>query len=272
MKNTKKTIAFIGAGNMSRAFIAGLLQSGFDPKAIWASSPTVGKHNELNALSIHTTTNNVEAAEHADIIVFGVKPWVIETICVELKKIIQDKKPLLISLATGVKTETMAEYLENKEVHLVRTMPNIASAVGAGATCLFANTSVTHEQKLFAEELFRATGAAVWVDDENQLDVITAVSGSGPAYLFYFFDAMQSVGESMGLTAEQAKILVSQTAVGAAKMAMERSESFEQLRRLVTAEKGTTAAATAVFDQNELKNIVKKAMQACLARAKELAK
>ncbi|MDP1574929.1 MAG: pyrroline-5-carboxylate reductase [Coxiellaceae bacterium] len=268
----QKTIAFIGAGNMSRAFIVGLLQSGFDPKNIWASSPTIAKHNELNALSIHTTTNNAEAAAHADIIIFAIKPWVIEAVCVELKAIIQDKNPLLISLATGIKTATISALLDNYPVHLVRTMPNIASAVGAGATGLFANTAVTHAQKIEVEKLFRATGVAVWVEEENLLDVITAVSGSGPAYLFYFFEAMQRVGESMGLTAEQAKILVSQTAVGAAKMAMERPESFEDLRRLVTAEKGTTAAAMAVFDQNELKSTVKKAMQACLARAKELAK
>ena len=149
-------------------------------------------------------------------------------------------------------------------------MPNIASAVGAGTTGLFSTASVSEDQKTFAESLFRSVGATVWTNDENQLDVITAVSGSGPAYLFYIFEAMQKAAESLGFDSEQAKLLVAQTATGAAKMVMETSESFEQLRRFVTSEKGTTAAAISVFDQHNMQNIVIDAINAAFNRAKEL--
>lgn len=263
--HTHKTIAFIGAGNMARAMIAGLLQNGFNPDHIWASSPTIQKSEHC-----HTTQRNTEAAENADVIVFAVKPWMMQTVCEEIKSIITKKNPLLISLVTGTKTQSILHWIHNESVSLIRTMPNIASAVSAGVTGLFANAVATAAQKEFAESLFRSVGATLWLNDESQLDIITAVSGSGPAYLFYIFEAMQKAAESLGLASDQAKLLVAQTATGAAKMVMERDESFEQLRRLVTAEKGTTAAATAVFDQHHTQTVVKDAIEAAYHRAKEL--
>lgn len=266
-------ISFIGAGNMARAMIGGLIQNHFPAEHIWASSPNISKHDHYEKkFQIHTTQHNNEAAKHADIIVFAVKPWMMQTVCEEIKDTVRENNPLLISLVTGIKTQTIAHWLDNKNCSIVRTMPNIAAAVGAGATGLFANQFATEEQKTAAETLFRSVGATTWVADENQLDVITAVSGSGPAYLFYIFEAMQLAAESMGLTTEQAKLLVAQTATGAAKMVMETDESFEQLRRLVTAEKGTTAAATEILNQHNTKKIIQTAMEAALNRAKELAK
>lgn len=271
--NTHKTIAFIGAGNMARAMIAGLLQNGYNPKHIWASSPGIAQRDHYkNNLPIHVTTDNIEAAKHADVIVLAVKPFIAEAVLTELRSVISDKKPLLISIMTGITTPTIAQWIDHKAHHIVRTMPNIASAVSAGMSGLFANSYVCAEDKTFAESLFRSVGTTLWVDDESQLDIITAVSGSGPAYLFYFFDAMQKTAESLGLTAEQSKLLVSQTATGAAKMVMETGETFDQLRRFVTAEKGTTAAATAVFDHHNTKMIVDEAIRAALNRAKELAR
>lgn len=268
-----KTIAFIGAGNMARAMIGGLINNGFLAEHIWASSPNVQKHDKIRSkFSIHLTANNEEAAKHADVIVFAVKPWVMETVCSELKEIIKDKDPLLISVVTGTNTNSIAKWLSHPHCPLVRAMPNIASAVSAGATGLFANPHTTADQRDFAEILFRSVGAAVWLNHEDQLDVITAVSGSGPAYLFYIFEAMQKAAESFGLQSEEAKLLVAQTATGAAKMVMETEESFENLRRLVTAEKGTTAAAIEVFEQYNTQMIVKKAMEAAWNRAQELAK
>lgn len=265
-----KTIAFIGAGNMARAIISGLLQNGFSNDHIWASSPNIQQREHFNALAIHTTSDNTEAAAHADVIVFGVKPFMLNKVCDELKTTIHQKKPLLISIVTGIKTQTMAHWLQHDHGPIVRTMPNIASAVGAGATGLFANTHVNAHQKAFAESLFRSVGTTIWVDDENQLDVITAISGSGPAYLFYIFEAMQKAAIELGIDAEQAKLLVAETATGAAKLAMETGESFEQLRRFVTSEKGTTAAAIEIFNQHHTQNIVKEAIDAALKRAKEL--
>ncbi|PIZ05002.1 MAG: pyrroline-5-carboxylate reductase [Gammaproteobacteria bacterium CG_4_10_14_0_8_um_filter_38_16] len=270
--NKNKAIAFIGAGNMARAMIAGLIQNHFPADHIWASSPNIATHPHYkNDFHIHTTDNNIEAAKQADIIVFAVKPWLMETVCQEIKNVLHEKQPLLISFVTGITTPTISRYLENKHSAIVRTMPNIASSVGAGATGLFANDFTTPDQKIFSESLFRSIGTTVWVENENQLDVITAVSGSGPAYLFYIFEAMQKAAESMGLSSEQAKLLIAQTATGAAKMSMETDQSFEQLRRLVTAEKGTTAAATAVLNQHDVTSIIKMAMEAAFNRAKELA-
>lgn len=264
-------IVFIGAGNMACAMIAGLMKNGFPADHIWASSPNVEKHDKIKQkFSIHLTTDNVAAARHADVIVFAVKPWVMQSVCAELKKIVQEKKPLLISLVTGTKTARIVHWCEDEYAALIRTMPNIASAVGAGATGLFANAHATEDQKAFAESLFRSVGTTVWLQQEDQLDVITAISGSGPAYLFYIYEAMQKAAQSLGLNAEQAKLLVAQTATGAAKMVMETENSFEALRRLVTAEKGTTAAATQVFDQCDVHGIIKKAIQAAYHRAKEL--
>lgn len=217
------------------------------------------------------TSSNVEAAQEADVIVLGVKPWGIESVCQELKSIIHHKKPLIVSLAAGIKTAKIVCSCEKENLPIVRAMPNIASAVGAGMTGLFANAFVTQAQKNLVETIFRSTGAVCWVDDEAQLDDVTVVSGSGPAYFFYLFEAMQATAESLGLSSTQARMLVIETAVGAAKMGLERQESFAQLRRLVTSEKGVTAAATAVFDQHQLKTIVDEAMKAALVRAKELA-
>ena len=146
---------------MARAMIGGLIKNGFPVDHIWASSPNVQKHEAIKSkFSIHLTSDNVEAAKHADIIVFAVKPWVMETVCAELKKVIQDKNPLIISLVTGTQIASMTNWLSHPHCALIRTMPNIASAVGAGATGLFANPHTTSDQKDFAESLFRSVGAA----------------------------------------------------------------------------------------------------------------
>lgn len=268
-----KTIAFIGTGNMARAIITGLLQNDYPPHMIWASSPNIQQREQFQyQLPIQTTPDNKAAAKEADIIIFGVKPNMLQNVCDELKSIVQDKNPLCISLAAGVKTTTISTWLGLSTAGIIRTMPNIASAVGAGATALFATPSVSVEQKTFTESLFRSVGITLWTSDENQLDAVTPISGSGPAYLFYFFEAMQKTAESLGFEKEVAKLLVTQTAVGAAKLAMESGESFEDLRRFVTSEKGTTAAAIDVFEQHHLRDIVDEAMHAALKRAKELGK
>lgn len=269
---SNKVIAFIGSGNMARAMITGLLENGFHANHIWASSPRIKQHDHFkNFLPIHITTSNIEAASHADILVFAIKPWMIETVVNEIKSVILKKNILLISVVTGINTHTFSALLDHSAIPIVRTMPNIASAVRAGMTALFAS-SVSEEQKAFSESLFRSMGATTWVSDENELDVITAVSGSGPAYLFYVYEAMQAAAESMGLSAEQSKLLITQTAVGAAKMVMETDHSFQSLRKMVTAEKGTTAAATAILDERGTKKIIHDAITAAWHRAKELSK
>lgn len=267
-----KKIAFIGAGNMTRAIISGLIHNGFDPADIWASSPTIANRKNTIPFPIHFVDDNQKAVKVADTIVFAVKPVMLESICVALKECIQEKKNLIISVVTGVTTQSIAAWLNKKNAAIVRTMPNIASAVGAGVTGLYANDRVTENQIMIAESLFRSVGATLWLKDEDQLNVITAISGSGPAYLFYFFEAMQKTAEAFGMDAEKAKFLVSQTAMGAAKLVMESGDSFEQLRRFVTSEKGTTAAAIDVFNQHQTQKIIEEAMKAALFRARELSR
>lgn len=265
-----KTIAFIGAGNMARAIISGLLQNGFNSDHIWASSPNIEQRDNFKNLAIHTTPDNTEAAKHADVIVLSVKPFMLKTVCEELKTVLHQKKPLLISIVTGVKTQTIAQWIQQDHCPIIRTMPNIAAAVGSGVTGLFAHGHVNEHQKTLAESLFRSVGTTIWMHDENQLDIITAISGSGPAYLFYIFEAMQKAAIGLGIDAKQAKLLVAQTATGAAKLAMETGESFEQLRRFVTSEKGTTAAAIDIFNHHHTQKIIEEAINAALKRAKEL--
>ncbi|OGT42129.1 MAG: pyrroline-5-carboxylate reductase [Gammaproteobacteria bacterium RIFCSPHIGHO2_12_FULL_40_19] len=265
-----KTIAFIGAGNMAGAIIAGLLQNGFSNDHIIACSPNIQQREHFKNLAIRITSDNREAATQADVIVFGVKPFMLKNVCDELKTIIHQKKQLLISIVAGIKTSTITKWIHHEYGPIVRTMPNIASAVGAGVTGLFANAHVDEHQKILAESLFRSVGTTLWMHDENQLDIITAISGSGPAYLFYIFEAMQKAAINLGIDADQAKLLVAQTATGAAKLAMETGESFEQLRHFVTSEKGTTAAAIDIFNAHHTQDIVKDAIHAALKRAKEL--
>ena len=264
-----KTIAFIGAGKIARALQAGLIQNGYSADNIWMSSPNIDKNTQLTAFPVHLTNDNNEAARHAEVIVFAVKPFVMKSVCESLKKTLQKKNNLLITVVTGTTTHSIAQW--TGQTNIVRTMPNVAASVGAGVTGLFANNDVSDDKKSFAETLFRSVGATTWVKEEGQLDAITAISGSGPAYFFYLCEAMQAAGVALGLDKNQSKLLVAETALGAAKMMIESGDDFHVLREKVTSDKGTTMAATTVFDQHDLKNITKMAVKAAFSRAKELA-
>lgn len=264
-------IAFIGAGNMTRALVVGLLNGGFNPKQITASNPSSEKLVQFKEqFGIHVTESNVEAAVNADIVVLAVKPGKIALVCEEIKSVIADKKILFISVATGVCVETIGRYLGG-EPSIIRAMPNTPVAVSAGATALFANDQTNELHKEIAEALFRRVGLAVWLNEESLLDAVTAVSGSGPAYYFLFMEAMQAAAEKMGLDGAVARLLSAQTALGASKMVMETQHSIEALRRSVTSPKGTTEAAISVFNQNNMRELVERAMLAAQKRAIELA-
>lgn len=268
---TNSTIAYLGAGNLARSLIAGLLRHGHPADRVWASARSADKRDSLSqAFGIHTTSDNRAAASGADIVVLAVKPQQLAGLCRELAGLDLSGK-LTVSVAAGTTTASIQTHL-GQAAALVRAMPNTPSAIGLGATGLFATTTVSAEQKADAEAIFRAVGEAVWVADEAQMDVVTAVAGSGPAYYFLFMEAMQAAAEELGLSPEVARLLVRQTALGAVNLANQRQEALSELRRQVTSPGGTTAAALGVFEHEHLSRTVAQALAAAVRRGQELAR
>ncbi|MGB5475344.1 MAG: pyrroline-5-carboxylate reductase [Gammaproteobacteria bacterium] len=268
---TDLNLTFIGGGNMASSLIGGLIADGWNPATIQASDRDVQQLQRLaSRFGITTTQDNQAAAARADIIVLAVKPQAMKSVALELTGTVARHRPLVISIAAGVRESTLRDWL-GANVAIVRTMPNTPALVQSGATALFANPAVTENQRSTAESIMRAVGLAIWVEDENQLDAVTALSGSGPAYFFLLMEALQAGGCKLGLPEDTARLLALQTAFGAAKMALESPEDAAALRRLVTSPGGTTERAISVFQQHDFEELVEQAMQAAAGRSRELA-
>jgi pyrroline-5-carboxylate reductase len=265
-----KTLTFIGSGNMARSLIMGLINDE-TPLAIRVSDPDEKQLDavKLNWSDIHVTTDNAVAVKDADVVVLAVKPQIIQKVCEQLQDSIQKTRPLVISIAAGVREASLNQWLGGN-LPVVRCMPNTPALVQAGATGLFANTAVSEEQSSLAESILRSVGITLWFDDENDLDVVTAVSGSGPAYFFLVMESMQNAAEKLGLNAEDARLLVLQTAFGASRLALESSDSAAELRQKVTSKGGTTQAALEVLNQGGLPELFEKALTAAVQRSEEL--
>jgi pyrroline-5-carboxylate reductase len=264
------SIAFIGCGNMARSLIGGLIADGCDPVRIQASDPSPSQRDALtNQFGIRTTADNDSAAGGADIVVLSVKPQILKQVSLALSDTVQRTKPLVISIAAGVREFDLSAWLGG-EVPLVRTMPNTPALVGSGATALYANPLVSTIQRQRAESVLRAVGVTVWVEHEAQLDAVTALSGSGPAYFFLVMEALEQAGLALGLAPEHVRLLTLQTALGAAKMAMESAEGPATLRTRVTSPGGTTERAVAVLQEGRLEQLFVNALQAACQRSKEL--
>jgi pyrroline-5-carboxylate reductase len=269
----KATITFIGAGNMASSLLNGLITNGYDPHKLWATNPSLEKLLPLKErLGVNITANNIEGAKQAEILVLTVKPQTLQGVIKELREVIQQQQPLIISIAAGVREEQIRHWLEDKQFKIVRAMPNTPALVNSGATALCANEFVTAEQKEVAESIFRGVGITVWVPDENQMDVATALSGCGPAYFFLVMEALQESAESLGLTGDAARLLTLQTALGAARLAMESEESPATLREQVASRGGTTEQALQVLEEGKLRELFKKALEAARQRAVEITK
>ncbi|MGJ8692148.1 MAG: pyrroline-5-carboxylate reductase [Thalassotalea sp.] len=265
-------IAFIGAGNMNTAIISGLINSGIDAKNIIVSNPSPEKREALaKQLGILHTANNIEAADFADTIVLGVKPHFIADVCQQISQAIDVSRKCFLSVAAGTTVATIQQALGGN-VAVVRTMPNTPSQLGLGITGAYPSSEVNEDQKAFSETLIKAVGEIVWVENESDIDNITAVSGSGPAYFFLFMEAMENTAKDFGFTPEQSRLLVQQTALGAATMVAKNNISISQLRENVTSKGGTTQAALTSFVEGGLPELVEKSMHAAVARAKEMAK
>lgn len=265
------TIAFIGAGNMASSLIGGLIADRYDPNKIWASHPNAEKLNYLEEKwGIHTTTDNKTATQHADIVVLCTKPQALKSVTLEIAPALAYAKPLIISIAAGIRTTDLQHWLKN-DIAIVRCMPNTPSMIRAGATALFANKYALPAQKNVAESILRAVGITVWVEEEEQLDIVTALSGSGPAYFFLVMEALEQAAIDLGLPTEKAYLLTLQTALGAARMALEANEPVATLRQRVTSPGGTTEHALNVLKQAQLETLFARAVSAAKQRASELA-
>lgn len=264
-------VTFIGAGNMAGAIIGGMIDSGFSADAITATSPDDRMLAPLRErLGIHTSTDNAAAVAEADVVVLAVKPQIMRQVCEGMRDAVQARRPLIVSVAAGLPAETLERWLGG-DLPLVRCMPNTPSLVGAGAAGLYANARVSEAQRHLATELMEAVGLVEWVDDEGLLEAVTAVSGSAPAYFFLMFEAMEEAGARLGLPADTARRLAMQTALGAAKMAMASDKSPAELKRNVMSPGGTTERAIEHLEQAGLRTTLAEAMDACAARAREMA-
>lgn len=265
-------IGFIGGGNMASSLISGLIASGHAPDHIWVSDVNPDALKALSDnLKVNVSTNNDVVIHSTDVIVLAVKPQVLPEVAKATAAAIQLRKSLVVSIAAGISQDSLCRWM-GSEIAIVRCMPNTPALVLTGATALHANKNVSQEQRTLAENIMRSVGIALWVQDENQLDAVTAVSGSGPAYFFLLMEAMEKTAVELGLNEDTARLLVQQTALGAAKIALESSESPELLRKRVTSPGGTTQKAIETFQQGEFGDLVSKALNAARDRSIEMSK
>lgn len=263
-------ITFIGAGNMARSIIGGLTKQGYQPANLCASDPNPATLAVLQAdFGIRVIEDNAAAVVDAEVVVLAVKPQVMKDVCSALQPHLPTRA-LIISIAAGIGCASISRWL-GAERHLVRCMPNTPALVQMGASGLFAATGVTVEEKTIAENILAAVGTVAWVEDEDLLHAVTAVSGSGPAYFFLFLEAMEQAAVQQGLDPATARQLAVQTAAGTARLAQNSEVSLAELRRQVTSPGGTTEKAIAAFEQHHLRQTVDIAMQACANRSRELA-
>ncbi|RKZ58379.1 MAG: pyrroline-5-carboxylate reductase [Gammaproteobacteria bacterium] len=267
-------IGFVGGGNMAGSLIGGLINSGHLATDIIINEPDETKGKALTAEFSVCTGVDINILDECEIIVLAVKPQILRTVCLQLAKRPTDNR-LFISIAAGVKSTDIDRWLSQNDTSqqqaIVRCMPNTPALLQCGASGLFANESVTDTQKQQAENVLNAVGLVIWVENEDLLNAVTAVSGSGPAYFFLLMEAMQKAGEKLGLTTDIAQQLVLQTALGAARMATESDTPPADLRKNVTSKGGTTEQAILSFQSADFQEIVFQALKAANDRSISLA-
>ena len=266
---SKTRIAFIGAGNMAASLIGGLRAKGLEAAQIRASDPGAETRARVSAEhGIEVFADNADAIQGADVVVLAVKPQAMKVVCEAIRPHLQPGQ-LVVSIAAGITCASMNNWLGAQPI--VRCMPNTPALLRQGVSGLYATAQVSAEQRQQAEELLSAVGIALWLDEEQQLDAVTAVSGSGPAYFFLLIEAMTAAGEKLGLPRETAAQLTLQTALGAAHMAVASDVDAAELRRRVTSPAGTTEAAIKSFQADGFEALVEKALGAAAHRSAEMA-
>jgi pyrroline-5-carboxylate reductase len=270
MNNIRK-LAFIGGGNMAAALIGGLTKRGLRADKVVVADPSEAQLRQLvQHYGIGTAADNAAAAAGAEVVVLAVKPQQMRAVALGLAPVLAESRPLVISVAAGIPHAALARWF-GPQVAVVRTMPNRPALNGFGATGLYAPASVGAAYRALAESIMAAVSATVWVEHESQMDTVTALSGSGPAYFFLFMEALEAAAHERGLPHDIAHQLTLETAFGAAQMARHSADSLAMLREQVTSKGGTTAAALAVLDAAGLRAIVAHAVAAADRRSAELA-
>lgn len=270
MSNTP--IAFIGGGNMARSLIAGLVADDHEPTAIRVAEPDATKREQLSShFGVAASPATAAAIQGARVVVLCVKPQVAGGVCRDLAALLPSPPPLVISVMAGVTAASIEGWLGRAgALPVVRAMPNTPALVQSGAIGLYANAQATDEDRNLAEEILRAGGLTQWVPKEPDIDAVTALSGSGPAYFLLLMEAMEGAGIAQGLDAEAARLLTIQTALGTARLAMESDESPAELRARVTSPGGTTERAITEFESGGFRPLVERAIAAARHRANEL--
>jgi pyrroline-5-carboxylate reductase len=261
-------IVFVGGGNMASALIGGLIARGTSPTSLQAIDPSASQREALAArFGITTEAASGDYVGQADVIVLAVKPQQMHEAVDALAP--QIATQLIVSVAAGVRATDLSRWLGGYQ-RIVRTMPNTPALIGLGATGLAMLAGGSSADRMLAESIMQAVGQTVWVDDESMLDAVTALSGSGPAYVFRFIESMIAAGTTLGLSPEQSRQLALQTVSGAAQLASASTEPVSVLRERVTSKGGTTAAALAVFETHGLDAVVAQAMSAARDRSAAL--
>ncbi|HZA94831.1 MAG TPA: pyrroline-5-carboxylate reductase [Burkholderiaceae bacterium] len=260
-------VAFIGGGNMAGALIGGMLQAAFKPAKIDVLEIDVARGAELTALhSVNAHQQPGDWLQASELIVLAVKPQQIREATASIKPYLT--RPLVLSIAAGIRAQTISQLLATNKV--VRAMPNMPALIRAGITAATSLPDVSAAERDLADKILRGVGAVIWLNDESMLDAVTALSASGPAYVFYFIEAMQEVALEMGFDEAQARALTLHTFAGSSALAMQSHESAAELRDKVTSKGGTTAAALASFAHDRVDEAIARAVRAAAARAREL--
>ena len=261
-------ITFIGGGNMANALIGGMLQKGFNAGTIRVVDLSEENRNKLSReYGVSVYADIAPAVTGCDIIIVAVKPQQLFDVAAQIKLLLQNQ--LVISIAAGIRSEDISRWLGGYAM-IVRVMPNTPAMVMAGVSGMYALPGVTAEQKQKAESILQAVGSTVWVDDERKMDAITAISGSGPAYVFYFIEAMEEAAIQLGLNADQARLLSLETFSGASLLASKSPEDIRVLRTRVTSKGGTTEKALLTMETSMVKQHIIDAMGAAAERSREL--
>jgi pyrroline-5-carboxylate reductase len=260
-------ITFIGGGNMAKALIGGLIKRGYSPSKMHvvevSKDQCVNLHNEFG---VRASTELAAAVQHCEAVILAVKPQQLQEVALQLAPILDGQ--MVISIAAGIRTQDMARWLGTQ--NLVRCMPNTPALIRSGVTVLYAMPAVKPENCNRAESVLSSVGSTMWVEDEEMLDAVTAISGSGPAYVFYFIEAMQQAAYELGLDEAQARQMVLDTFLGATKLAEHSVEDVAVLRTRVTSKNGTTERALLSMDSNRVKQDIVDAVHAAAKRSKEM--
>lgn len=255
---------------MARSLIGALIGDATLPGLIRVAEPAVEAREAMaREFGVVVSADNREAARGADCVVLAVKPQVLESVCRELAPVVADSRPLLVSIAAGIRLVQLERWLGGG-LPIVRVMPNTPALIGAGATGLCANANADANQRRLAQGLFEAAGISEWIEDEALMDTVTALSGSGPAYYFLLVEALEDAAVEQGLPRETARALATQTCLGAGRMLVESGEAPATLRKRVTSPGGTTAAALDAFESGGLRALAATALAAATARGVEL--